>query len=84
LLSSLWDRRITHGDLKLQNILLGSETATLIDIDQIQVHLNERLFRSAQKKDLARLRHFLLPFDRSESFLAGLQGGMFQFEPDAG
>ncbi len=83
LLSSLWDRHITHGDLKLQNILLGSETATLIDIDQTRVHLNERLFRAAQKKDLATLRHYLRPFERFESVLASLEGGMFQFESAA-
>lgn len=83
LLSSLWDRRITHGDLKLQNILLGSGTATLIDIDQMRVHLGERSFRSAQKKDLATLRHYLRRFERSESLLAGFEDGTFQFQSAA-
>lgn len=83
LLSSLWGRRITHGDLKLQNILLGSETATLIDIDQMQVHLSERLFRSAYKKDLTTLRRYLRPYPQFETILAGFESEASWFGPAA-
>ncbi len=46
--------RMSHGDLKANNILLTENGLTLIDLDAMQFHSNDRQFKKAFRRDLKR------------------------------
>jgi serine/threonine protein kinase len=41
LLDAMSSRRITRGDLKPENFLLGEDRVSLVDIDQMRMHVSE-------------------------------------------
>jgi tRNA A-37 threonylcarbamoyl transferase component Bud32 len=51
LLRSLARWRISHGDLKLENILLDAERAIIIDLDGIRFHRTALTYRLGRRKD---------------------------------
>jgi tRNA A-37 threonylcarbamoyl transferase component Bud32 len=50
----LAELRITHGDLKMTNILLANEKPVLIDLDGMREHLTTVGFKHAFQKELTR------------------------------
>ncbi len=75
LLTSMWRRRITHGDLKLENILLREGTAVVVDLDQMRVHSSELVYRFHRRRDLAILKRHLCRYPRFEAIFAALEDG---------
>lgn len=54
ILESLYQARISHGDLKATNILVEPDGPQLIDLDAMKQHSSEKEFRRAFVKDLDR------------------------------
>ena len=54
LLRSLKPLMISHGDLKASNIMIENNKASLIDLDAMQQHSNQKSFQKAYKKDMNR------------------------------
>lgn len=55
LITKLHRKKITHGDLKHNNILITDTTACVTDLDGMKVHSFGWLFNIRKKKDLASL-----------------------------
>jgi tRNA A-37 threonylcarbamoyl transferase component Bud32 len=55
LIQLLYVWRISHGDFKATNILLGADKATVIDLDAMTQHANPAAHTRAWRKDRARL-----------------------------
>jgi len=53
-LKQIWNRHITHGDLKGDNILLPQDHAVLLDLDAMKQHENEETARRHIGKDAKR------------------------------
>lgn len=56
ILNGLAEARISHGDLKANNFLMGSEGPVIIDLDSMRQHRSESAFARAFRRDLRRLR----------------------------
>jgi tRNA A-37 threonylcarbamoyl transferase component Bud32 len=54
LLQSLKRQNISHGDLKISNIMISNGIACLIDLDATQQHSDQKRFLKAHKKDVNR------------------------------
>ncbi|KAF3984432.1 MAG: hypothetical protein HFP81_02320 [Methylococcales symbiont of Hymedesmia sp. n. MRB-2018] len=54
LFQSLKSLKISHGDLKNSNLMIEKEEISLIDLDVMQQHANQRCFEKAHKKDINR------------------------------
>jgi tRNA A-37 threonylcarbamoyl transferase component Bud32 len=54
LFSNLAELRMTHGDLKMTNILIDHDRPTFIDLDGMQTHQNTREFLKAYNKEMQR------------------------------
>lgn len=54
LLLSLWKLKISHGDLKANNILLENGRVILIDLDSMQQHSRMMAFKRSWQKDMIR------------------------------
>ena len=54
LLDELWKHGVTHGDLKHTNVLVTENGPVLTDLDAMAAHRWTLLYRSRQKKDVAR------------------------------
>jgi tRNA A-37 threonylcarbamoyl transferase component Bud32 len=66
IMASLKKHRISHGDLKMPNILMTSRGPVLIDLDQVRFHWFKPTFAPRYLKDLLRFRRDL-PWNRSAS-----------------
>lgn len=75
LLKLIGERRIIHGDLKLENILLADEQAVLVDLDQMRIHRSGLLHRIRRDKDLATFRWHLSRYPRFETFFDSVEKG---------
>ena len=53
-LKKIWNRHITHGDLKGSNILLPQDQAVLLDLDAMKQHENDETARRHIGKDVER------------------------------
>jgi len=53
-LKKIWDRHITHGDLKGDNILLPQDQAVLLDLDAMKQHEDDEAARRHIGKDVER------------------------------
>ena len=53
-LKKIWNRHITHGDLKGSNILLPQDQAVLLDLDAMKQHEDEEAARRHIGKDVER------------------------------
>ena len=73
MLTSLARQRITHGDLKLQNILLGPEGAIIIDLDGIRFHRTVLTYRLSRKKDRATFRRHIRRYPQFEAMCDALE-----------
>jgi len=62
-LKKIWDRHITHGDLKGDNILLPQDQAVLLDLDAMKQHEDEEAARRHIDKDKER---FLLNWEKDK------------------
>ena len=60
-LKKIWDRHITHGDLKGDNILLLQDQVVLLDLDAMKQHEDEEAARRHVGKDVER---FLLNWQK--------------------
>ena len=54
LLANLTELNITHGDLKMTNILIANERPVLIDLDGMKEHHFGFLLHLSLKKEIAR------------------------------
>jgi len=54
LFAQLEAQRISHGDLKANNILIAGAKPLLIDLDAMQQHEDEAIFRKSWERDLQR------------------------------
>jgi tRNA A-37 threonylcarbamoyl transferase component Bud32 len=54
LIENLAKLRITHGDLKMTNILISKQKPILIDLDGMQTHQSDRRFRRAFDQEIKR------------------------------
>lgn len=72
MLTSLARRLITHGDLKLQNILLGPDGAIIIDLDGIRFHRTALTYRLGRKKDQATFRRHIRRYPQFEAMCDAL------------
>lgn len=54
LLQSLNKQMISHGDLKITNIMISNGKASLIDLDATQQHSSQQSFIKAHQKDVIR------------------------------
>lgn len=52
--NNLAELRITHGDLKMTNILINHERPVLLDLDGMQEHKSTSSFKRAFKKEMVR------------------------------
>ena len=70
LLRSLLSLRMSHGDLKMTNILLDKHyQPILIDLDGMQEHTHGKTLRKSWRKELHRfLRNFDVGSEIRESF----------------
>lgn len=64
LLRQLRVHRVSHGDLKMPNILITETGAVLIDLDQVRFHRFAPIFAKRRLRDLRRFRKEL-PWNRS-------------------
>jgi serine/threonine protein kinase len=71
-LTSLARRRVTHGDLKLQNIVLGPDGAIIIDLDGIRFHRTALTYRLGRKKDQATFRRHIRRYPEFEAMCDAL------------
>lgn len=55
LLEIMRDALLSHGDFKANNLLLSENGVALIDLDAMREHPNERSWRPAFERDMARL-----------------------------
>ena len=62
-LKKIWDRHITHGDLKGDNILLLQDQVVLLDLDAMKQHEDEEAARRHVDKDKER---FLLNWEKDK------------------
>jgi len=76
LLSLMAERKVTHGDLKLENILLRDDAAIVVDLDQVRIHRCGVAYRRRRREDMARLRHFLGEFPHFAAILDRVAGRM--------
>lgn len=56
LLEIMRDAHLSHGDFKANNLLLSESGVALIDLDAMCEHSNERNWRAAFARDMARLK----------------------------
>jgi serine/threonine protein kinase len=63
IMSALKQHQISHGDLKMPNILMTSRGPVLIDLDQVRFHWFKPTFARRYLKDLLRFRRDL-PWNR--------------------
>ena len=63
ILSPLKTHRISHGDLKMPNILMTPRGPVLIDLDQVRFHRSRPAFARRHLRDLKRFRSDL-PWNR--------------------
>ena len=54
LLKSIHALNISHGDLKITNIMISNLQAVIIDLDSMKQHWNQYLFNKAKKRDINR------------------------------
>jgi len=62
-LRSLKQHGISHGDLKMPNIIITKHGPVLIDLDQVRFHRSKRTFAKRRLRDLRRFRREL-PWNR--------------------
>lgn len=77
LLSLMAERKVTHGDLKLDNILLRDDAAIVVDLDQVRIHRCEPAYRRRRAQDLATLRRYTRRFPQFDAILDRIGGGLF-------
>ena len=65
LLKALKANRVSHGDLKMPNIIITDSGPTLIDIDQVRFHRSKYIFARRRLRDLRRFRQDF-PWNRAE------------------
>jgi len=53
-LNTMFEKGITHGDLKASNLLIRSGKVTWLDLDSVKFHHNKFSFGAAKKADLIR------------------------------
>ncbi len=70
LISNLAELKITHGDLKMTNILVSNDMPFLIDLDGIKEHSSEKMLNDALKKEIKR---FMRNWENSPQLLALFQ-----------
>jgi tRNA A-37 threonylcarbamoyl transferase component Bud32 len=58
-LRGLKENRISHGDLKMPNIVVTEHGPVLIDLDQVRFHRSKRVFSKRRLRDLRRFRREL-------------------------
>lgn len=57
LLKKFYDHKITHGDMKLTNILVSNDKVLLLDLDSMRIHRTRNFcFRRAHQKDKDRVQ----------------------------
>ncbi|NOR69966.1 MAG: hypothetical protein GQ532_09790 [Methylomarinum sp.] len=54
LLKSIHGLNISHGDLKITNIMISDSHPVIIDLDSMKQHWNQYLFNKAKKRDIKR------------------------------
>lgn len=54
-LHSMFDKGITHGDLKAENLLIMQNKVILLDLDSVHWHRRRSSFNKAKQLDLARV-----------------------------
>ncbi len=54
LLKSIHELNISHGDLKITNIMVSNSQPVIIDLDSMKQHWNQYLFNKAKKRDIKR------------------------------
>jgi tRNA A-37 threonylcarbamoyl transferase component Bud32 len=54
LLTSIHRLNISHGDLKITNIMISDSHPVIIDLDSMKQHWNQYLFNKAKKRDIKR------------------------------
>ncbi len=64
-LKSLKHHRISHGDLKMPNIIITNHGPVLIDLDQVRFHNSNHVFAKRRLRDLKRFRREL-PWNRGQ------------------
>ena len=58
-MDTMFDKGITHGDLKASNLLARGGQVTWLDLDSVKFHRNKISFNAAKNEDLARfLKNF--------------------------
>jgi tRNA A-37 threonylcarbamoyl transferase component Bud32 len=67
LMNDLAELKITHGDLKMTNILVCNDKPYLIDLDGIKEHSSEKSLSAELRKEIKR---FMRNFENSPSVLA--------------
>ncbi len=72
LLEHMGKRKIFHGDLKFQNILLEKDKAIIIDLDRMKAHRWNWIYRFWRAKDLARFAKYLHDYPAFEALLHNL------------
>ncbi len=58
-LRTLKKHQISHGDLKMPNIILSESGPNLIDLDGVRFHTSKRIFAKRRLRDLRRFRREL-------------------------
>ncbi|MFO7885368.1 MAG: lipopolysaccharide kinase InaA family protein [Desulfobacteraceae bacterium] len=54
MLNKLKDSKLSHGDMKATNIIINDDMPYLIDLDSMNHHKTQYLFKKARKKDINR------------------------------
>lgn len=72
LLNQLAELHMTHGDLKMTNILIDQERPVLIDLDGMQQHQNISGFKRAFKKEMQRFMRNWESFPSVNEMFKGL------------
>jgi len=70
LLSLMAERKVTHGDLKMENILLRDDAAIVVDLDQVRIHRFSFTYQRRRRQDLATLRRYTREFPQFDAILA--------------
>ena len=74
LLSLMAERKVTHGDLKLDNILLRDDAAIIVDLDQVRIHRFGLTYKRRRDQDLATLRRYTRRFPQFDAILDRMIG----------
>jgi tRNA A-37 threonylcarbamoyl transferase component Bud32 len=55
LLQRFFALKLSHGDLKASNLMIGDDDAVMIDLDAMKLHSSQSEFEKAKAKDITRL-----------------------------